>query len=193
MITKIAKKFEETSFYEVSSYGKIPLTLAASIALSLGVSNVANAAAISPISYDMLNGNGQAIGGSFNYWDKNYTGSGNTTQDNAPLSGGLGDLTDGVIATDNWLNVENVTGEGPYVGWLSLDPTITFNFANIVNIDSVTIYVDDYNGVGAGNVRVPHSVNLSMGGASFSSGTLVDPPSSAPTSLLFIFIKIKPS
>ena len=76
---------------------------------------------------------------------------------------------------------------------LSLDPTITFNFANIVNIDSVTIYVDDYNGVGAGNVRVPHSVNLSMGGASFSSGTLVDPPSSAPTSLLFIFIKIKPS
>ncbi len=193
MITKIAKKFEETSFYEVSSYGKIPLTLAASIALSLGVSNVANAAAISPISYDMLNGNGQAIGGSFNYWDKNYTGSGNTTQDNAPLSGGLGDLTDGVIATDNWLNVENVAGEGPYVGWLSLDPTITFNFANIVNIDSVTIYVDDYNGVGAGNVRVPHSVNLSMGGASFSSGTLVDPPSSAPTSLLFIFIKIKPS
>ena len=193
MITKIAKKFEETSFYEVSSYGKIPLTLAASIALSLGVSNVANAAAISPIRYDMLNGNGQAIGGSFNYWDKNYTGSGNTTQDNAPLSGGLGDLTDGVIATDNWLNVENVAGEGPYVGWLSLDPTITFNFANIVNIDSVTIYVDDYNGVGAGNVRVPHSVNLSMGGASFSSGTLVDPPSSAPTSLLFIFIKIKPS
>ena len=193
MITKIAKKFEETSFYEVSSYGKIPLTLAASIALSLGVSNVANAAAISPISYDMLNGNGQAIGGRFNYWDKNYTGSGNTTQDNAPLSGGLGDLTDGVIATDNWLNVENVAGEGPYVGWLSLDPTITFNFANIVNIDSVTIYVDDYNGVGAGNVRVPHSVNLSMGGASFSSGTLVDPPSSAPTSLLFIFIKIKPS
>ena len=178
MITKIAKKFEETSFYEVSSYGKIPLTLAASI---------------SPISYDMLNGNGQAIGGSFNYWDKNYTGSGNTNQDNAPLSGGLGDLTDGVIATDNWLNVENVAGEGPYVGWLSLDPTITFNFANIVNIDSVTIYVDDYNGVGAGNVRVPHSVNLSMGGASFSSGTLVDPPSSAPTSLLFIFIKIKPS
>ena len=193
MITKIAKKFEETSFYEVSSYGKIPLTLAASIALSLGVSNVANAAAISPISYDMLNGNGQAIGGSFNYWDKNYTGSGNTNQDNAPLSGGLGDLTDGVIATDNWLNVENVAGEGPYVGWLSLDPTITFNYANIVNIDSVTIYVDDYNGVGAGNVRVPHSVNLSMGGASFSSGTLVDPPSSAPTSLLFIFIKIKPS
>ena len=159
----------------------------------MGVSNVANAAAISPISYDMLNGNGQAIGGRFNYWDKNYTGSGNTTQDNAPLSGGLGDLTDGVIATDNWLNVENVAGEGPYVGWLSLDPTITFNFANIVNIDSVTIYVDDYNGVGAGNVRVPHSVNLSMGGASFSSGTLVDPPSSAPTSLLFIFIKIKPS
>ncbi|MFV2066020.1 MAG: hypothetical protein ACC645_03505 [Pirellulales bacterium] len=36
----------------------------------------------------------------------------------ASLSGGLGDLTDGVIATENWYIVEPPDGpNGPYVGW----------------------------------------------------------------------------
>ena len=36
----------------------------------------AQAAPISPSSYDMLNGNGRASAGTFNYWDLSYNGSG---------------------------------------------------------------------------------------------------------------------
>ena len=146
---------------------------------SLTFANSANAVAIKPISYDMPNG----TTGSYNYWDKNYTGNGNTTGDFAPLSGGLGDLTDGIIPTGNW-SVEEPPrgGNGPYVGWRNIDPTIKFNFGGSTNIDSVTIYVDDSNG--SGGVSVPGSVDLSMGG-SVASINLTDPPGSAPTSYTF--------
>ena len=51
-------------------------------------------------SYEMPNGGGDASGGTYNYWDGSYSGSGSTTTDAAALSGGLGDLTDGIIATE---------------------------------------------------------------------------------------------
>ncbi|WYM00653.1 MAG: Calx-beta domain-containing protein [Gloeotrichia echinulata CP02] len=133
---------------------------------------------VRPISYDMLNGNT----GSYNYWDESYTGTGNKFQNLASLSGGLGDLTDGIIPTENWQVLEAPQGAGPYVGW-TINPSITFNFAKIVNIDTVTVYVDDSNGYGG--VSVPQSINLSMGGASYNSGTLIDPPTSNPTFYTF--------
>lgn len=80
-------------------------------------------------SYDMPNGSGQASGGTFNYWDKAYSGLGDTTADGAPLSDGWGDLSDGVVATDIWFNVESVAGDGPYVGWRDFRtpaPTLRF-------------------------------------------------------------------
>lgn len=67
----------------------------------------------------MPNGNGTATGGFFNYWDRDYTGNGSVapisaphTNDGEALSGGLGDLTDGVIATQDWFssNLWPVTG-----------------------------------------------------------------------------------
>src|SRR5438128_164853 len=64
-------------------------------------------------SYDTPNGDGQAHSGSFNYWDLGYTGAGATNVDGAALSGGLGDLTDGVIASDFWFNTENAAGPVP--------------------------------------------------------------------------------
>ena len=71
------------------------------------------AAFVSPVTYDMRNGDT----GSYNYWDKNYTGSGSTTTDSALLTGGLGDLTDGIVTTLNWYAAEPPTGgDGPYVG-----------------------------------------------------------------------------
>ena len=70
-------------------------------------------------SYAMPNGNGQAVGGSFNYWDLNYTGTGSTTTDGAALSGGVGDLTDGYVEAQSWNNIESGSGSGPYVGWFS--------------------------------------------------------------------------
>lgn len=107
---------------------------------------------IMPLSYDMLNGET----GSWTYWDDTYNGTGNTTQSLSPLSGGLGDLTDGVIATSNW----NVT-PGPYVGWDSVDPAITFHFGSNISIESVVIYADDSNG--AGGVSTPGSVRVRAG------------------------------
>jgi hypothetical protein len=85
----------------------------------------ARAAQIFASSYAMPNGYGTATGGNFNYWDLNYTGSGSTNVDGAPLSGGLGDLTDGIIASGRWNTVENGAGTGPYVGWQTVHPTIS--------------------------------------------------------------------
>ena len=126
-----------------------------------------------PTSYDMPNGSGQAVGGEYNYWDATYhwapgyTGvRGNTQLDGAKggmLSGGLGALTDGVIATSSWevgtSTVENAQGTGQYVGWTWGNPTITFHFANLVNINNVTFYVDnpvnDADGNPGGGVAAP--------------------------------------
>jgi hypothetical protein len=134
--------------------------------------------ALTPVSYDMPNGNGQASGGSFNYWDLKYNGAGATNVDGAPLSGGVGDLTDGIIATDTWFNVENGAGTGPYVGWLNVDPTITFHFGSTVSFNSFVIHADDSNG--AGGVSSPAGVTLNSVAGTPTIGFL-DPVGSAPT------------
>lgn len=104
-------------------------------------------------SYDMLNGEI----GSFTYLDDSYNGSGNPGQSGSALSGGLGDLTDGIIANQNWFSTP-----GPYVGWRDITPIITFRFDGVVNLDTVTFYFDDSNN--NGGVSSPGAVRLSMGG-----------------------------
>lgn len=129
-------------------------------------------AALTPDSYNMLNGNT----GSYNYWDETYSGAGCATCDNAALSGGRGDLTDGIIATDNWFVTEAPAGNGPYVGW-TLDPTITFHWNAPVNVSSVTFHFDDSNG--SGGVSAPASVDVN--GINF---LISDPAGSAPFSFV---------
>jgi hypothetical protein len=123
---------------------------------------------IVPQTYDMLNGET----GTYTYFDDIYDGDGDPTQALSPLSNGLGELVDGVIATENW-NVNN----RPYVGWNTIDPTITFHFDGQTQIRMVTIHVDDSNG--SGGVYPPEDVTLVMGGE-----TLVfpvpDPPGGEP-------------
>ena len=114
----------------------------------------AQSAALTVSSYDMPNGDGQAHGGTYNYWDGTYTGSGDTTVDGSFLQGGTGALTNGVIATDPWYDVSNTAGVGEYVGWRS-SPTITFHFANPVTINSITLYADYSN---SGGVTAPSAV-----------------------------------
>ncbi len=94
---------------------KHPKTLAACLLLPawLALAGAASAQAAMPTHYNMPNGYGMASGGSFNYWDGSYSGSGDRSTDYAPLSGGLGDLTDGVIATQSWIEVENVEAPAP--------------------------------------------------------------------------------
>jgi hypothetical protein len=94
----------------------------------------------------MNNGHGQANGGSFNYWDRDYNGTGNTTQDDAPLTGGVGDLTDGFAAPDFWFDVENGAGTGPYVGWVSsrrANPAVQFNFSMDWTVEEIRVHVDN--------------------------------------------------
>jgi hypothetical protein len=145
--------------------------------LTLLIAASAQAASVLPTSYDMPNGYGQANGGSYNYWDLAYNGSGNTQLDFDPLSGGLGDLTDGVIATERWDMVENVAGTGPYVGWVSMDPVITFHFADVVQFGQVTIWHDDANGFG--NVSTPQGFVVTVGGQS-QTFSITDPAGEAP-------------
>lgn len=144
--------------------------LAPLAAAALFIAGHASAAAVIPLSYDMPNGNS----GSYNYWDEIYTGSGCATCDGAALSGGLGDLTDGVIAANNWYVDEAPNGNGPYVGW-STDPTITFHFAPLTMINSITIWFDDSNG--AGGVSAPASFDINS-----VNYAVTDPAGSAPFS-----------
>jgi PEP-CTERM motif len=132
--------------------------LASAIAVTTIVVSPAHAAQVFATSYDTPNGDGNMTGGSFNYWDLNYSGSGSTTTDGAALSGGLGDLTDGVIATDAWFNLENIGGTGPFVGWNStntLNPLLTFNFAGSPSIGRIKFYFDDS---AAGGVFAPDAI-----------------------------------
>jgi hypothetical protein len=126
-----------------------------------------------PVAYDMLNGET----GSYTYFDDSYDGEGDNDVPLAPLSGGLGDLTDGVIATQNW----NAT-PGPYVGWVSIDPTITFHFDRWVRVRMITLHLDDSNG--GGGVYPPTQVTITMGDTTLEL-PVTDPPSGEPFAVSF--------
>jgi hypothetical protein len=116
------------------------------------------AAQVFASSYDIANGSGVANGGGNNYWDVNYSGLGSTRIDASALRIGVGDLTDGFIATDTWINVENLAGTGPYIGWYAgstLDPVLTFNFAESTTISGISIFVDNS---GIGGVLAPSRI-----------------------------------
>jgi hypothetical protein len=144
------------------------LTAAAAIAL-LAASSSGFASPVTVLSYDMANGST----GSYNYWDDTYSGSGSKTTDFAALSGGKGDLTDGIKATDNWNVTEAPTGPGPYVGWSNFNPVIRFHFGAPVTINGISFNFDDANGFGG--VSTPLSVTV--GGTTYA---VADPVGSAP-------------
>lgn len=120
----------------------------------------AQAIPVVPTSYSMPNG--------FLFLDEIYSGNGCRTCSGAALSGGLGELTDGVIALVNY-----GTNGAPYVGWNNTNATVTFNFNPGTAIDSVTISVDD-NGGGSG-VAPPSSVIIN--GTTYA---VANPPGTAP-------------
>lgn len=123
-------------------------------ALVLAMS-AAHADPLTVTSYDMPNGNGTAVGGSYNYWDGHYDGSGQRHTDGSFLSGGTGALTDGIVATQSWDQVSNRWGSGQYVGWFQTSPTIDFHFGSAVTVDSITLNVDNSH---VGGVTAPSAV-----------------------------------
>ena len=58
---------------------KLTLSLTGA-AMTLALALPASASSVFSSGYDMPNGDGTASGGSYNYWDKFYTGSGATTR-----------------------------------------------------------------------------------------------------------------
>lgn len=157
--------------------GRCGLASIAAAAALLGTPQAGAQTAVLPTAYDLPNGYGTAHDGSYNYWDKSYSGSGDTTLDFAPLSGGLGDLSDGVVATRRWDQVENLDGTGPYVGWSAIDPVITFHFAQVHTFSQVVVWHDDANGYG--NVATPQAFTVTVGGRS-QRFEIVDPAGDAP-------------
>lgn len=152
-----------------------PAVFAASLSLIALVASPAFAVSIVPTTYSTPNGDGQASGGTYNYWDGIYTGTGSTTTDGAALSGGLGKLTDGISSTSRWDAVSNAAGTGDYVGWLSSttpNPTLTFNFAGSPTINSIAIQMDNS---GFGGVLAPAQIFIDGVASAFtvpSAGTV---------------------
>lgn len=146
--------------------------------MALAVAALASVRAIEvqPTFYNMFNGNS----GSYNYWDESYSGTGNKAQDGASLRNGLGDLTDGVIATENWFVVEAPVGPGPYVGWYQRTPSINFGFAGPQHFDSVTLYFDDSDG--NGGVSAPSHIEINLDGGNFWTTFVPEPIGTAPSS-----------
>lgn len=179
-------------------------SVVASIALLFGGGG-ASAALVNVTSYDMNNGNGvtQFTFG-YNYFDFSYTKTGEATPDPnagqngsnqlvpnnaapkyAPLTGGTGLLTDGVVATQVYSVVTGATGNvsnpyytGPsqYVGWKYQDPTIAFHLAGGQYVNSIALYVAAYNpaiGDWNGLVAAPKDVVLDVNGKPISTTATV--------------------
>ncbi|MEI6320024.1 MAG: PEP-CTERM sorting domain-containing protein [Pseudomonadota bacterium] len=94
-------------------------SLACAFALFAGASH---AATVTPLSYVATPAEGQAQGGSFNYFD----------------DGGR-QLIDGIFGGNNW---QSDLGNGPaqeWVGWLIANPVITFDFGSQVSITGMIL------------------------------------------------------
>jgi hypothetical protein len=129
------------------------LLLAALVLISLS----AGATQLTVSNYSMYNG----ATGSYDCRDFAYVPC-NAVCDvtSAYLSGGTGKLTDGVSPALSWYQYGNAT---PWVGWETgvtnnSNPTVTFNFASSVTINSVDIWVD--NTIGFGGVYLPSGVSI---------------------------------
>lgn len=157
--------------------------LAAAALLLLSVAGPSRATAQLPVqSYTMRNGGT----GTFAYRDAGYSAGTGQSTTNALLQGGLGKLTDGVIATQNWYSVPSA-----YVGWSGYSghavgvPTITFLFGQSYSFTRLRLWVDDADGFGG--VYAPTGVTVggtpdqtwtSMTGGTFYA--VSDPAGPAP-------------
>ena len=137
----------------------LALSIAGTAALFLGMSKAASAITINPSGYTFVTSPGSGY----------------------PDSSGE-ELTDGVIATENWNTPDTFVNRLPYTGWIDVNPIINFTFGSAVNIDALTLSVDDSGGAGA--VTTPASVNITMNGTTVSRN-ITDPAGIEPFSDTF--------
>jgi len=94
---------------------------------------------IEPVSYSMLNGDT----GTYAYHDDSYSGLGDRSLDRAALSGGTGQLTDGVVGVDACLAD---LGRGPaheWVAWKDADPVITLDMGAVRRIGGLRVHANN--------------------------------------------------
>lgn len=118
---------------------KIIASLAATLVLA---GTMSHAVTVNPMAYDT-----QGVGFGAYYQDDTYSGSRSGVGQQS-YAGGLGQLTDGFIAKENYTAYENVaTPGGPYVAWGSLiDVIVGFDFDGLFDFTSATFYFDDMDG-----------------------------------------------
>lgn len=162
-------------------------TFAVSLLIAATAAGAAHAATVHPTSYTMLNGD--SLNRS-HFWDDSYSGRGNTQADNSRLRGGLGDLTDGIIATQNWSDVEGITG--PYVGWSNRVQTIAFTFDQAYDFNSATFHFDGSGGgSGAGapqRIRINGERQRVLGGGADPFAFTFDLSGASATDTLLVRI-----
>ena len=129
------------------------------LAVSAGLVAPLSAQVVIPTGYTATPGEGQAQGGSFNYFDD--TGH---------------QLTDGVFGVNDWTANLGHGNAYEWVGWISVDPTLTFNFSGTVGVSAVTIGFN--RGQGAG-IFLPTTVligsqTFTLTGDEFPDGTRKD-------------------
>ncbi|HNQ22605.1 MAG TPA: C25 family cysteine peptidase [Phycisphaerae bacterium] len=125
-----------------------------------------------PAAYDMLNG--CAVG----FLDEGYNGDGDPGVPLALLRNGVGKLTDGIRATQHANNTP-----APYVGWNTINPTITIHFGQPVWLGAVLVSVDGSGGFEA--VFPPHDATLVMGGVTRQFNITEPPPGNKPFTVSF--------
>ncbi len=112
-------------------------------------------AGLVPISYSMPNGDGGSYSG---YTDDTYTSS-NCPDCPGYLSGGLGQLTDGITVPSFFGIGEAFTHNYPYmVGWLATSVTITAFFDGTQTFGSVGLHLSDSHG--AAGIDLPTTITI---------------------------------
>lgn len=113
-----------------------------------------HAATITPLAYTATPGEGQAQGGSYNYFD----------------DGGR-QLIDGRFGVNNWqANLGNGNAQ-EWVGWLRANPTITFDFGSNVSIGGIILGLNRANGAG---IHIALSGSLDGEGFSIPANAFAD-------------------
>lgn len=109
---------------------------------------------IVPANYTATPGEGQAQGGSYNYFDD--TGR---------------QLIDGVFGVNDWTANLGNGNAYEWVGWVVNQPTITFNFSSTVSISSVTIGFSRHWNAG---IFLPSLVNIGTQSFGLSGNELAE-------------------
>ena len=123
---------------------------------------------LTPVSYAMQNGQS----GANSYRDDTYGGpnaTGNPAVNGSSLAGGLGQLTDNTIGTDDIF--DNTSFE--WVGWFNIQPVVTFDFGSVVSIDSIGVHAASNSRL-FGDVDLPGMITITFSndGVNFSNTAL---------------------